>query len=50
MGALRLTMGRETTAADVDFVIEKLPGIVARVRAMNRNPDAGEAPQGWRGS
>jgi cysteine desulfurase len=50
MGALRLTMGRETTEADVDFVIEKLPGIVARVRVMNRNLDAGEAPQGWQGS
>jgi cysteine desulfurase len=33
MGALRLTLGRENTAADVDFVIGKLPEIVARVRA-----------------
>ena len=32
MGALRLTLGRTTTAADVDFVIEKLTDIVARVR------------------
>lgn len=32
MGALRLTLGRENTEADVDFVIEKLPEIVARVR------------------
>jgi cysteine desulfurase len=35
MGALRLTLGRENTEADVDAVIEKLPEIVARVRAMN---------------
>lgn len=32
LGALRLTLGRENTAADVDFVIEKLPEIVRRVR------------------
>jgi cysteine desulfurase len=36
MGALRLTLGRENTEADVDFVVEKLPEIVARVRGMNR--------------
>jgi cysteine desulfurase len=34
MGALRLTLGRENTEADVDFVVEKLPGIVERVRGM----------------
>jgi cysteine desulfurase len=38
MGALRLTLGRENTEADVDFVVEKLPEIVARVRAMGQNP------------
>jgi cysteine desulfurase len=36
MGALRLTLGRENTEADVDTVIEKLPEIIARVRAMNQ--------------
>jgi cysteine desulfurase len=35
MGALRLTLGRENTEADVDAVIEELPEIVARVRAMS---------------
>jgi cysteine desulfurase len=32
LGALRLTLGRENTEADVDFVIEKLPEIVERIR------------------
>jgi cysteine desulfurase len=32
MSALRLTLGRENTEADVDFVIEKLAAIVAAVR------------------
>lgn len=35
MGALRLTLGRENTGDDVDFVVEKLPQIVERLRAMN---------------
>ncbi len=32
MSALRLTLGRENTEADVDFVMEKLTEIVARIR------------------
>ena len=36
MGALRLTLGRENTEADVDFVVETLPGIVARMRAVGQ--------------
>jgi cysteine desulfurase len=32
LGALRLTLGRLTTDADVDVVLEKLPDIVRRVR------------------
>jgi cysteine desulfurase len=50
MGALRLTLGRENTDADVDFVIERLPEIVACVRAMNRKLGAGEVPRDWRES
>jgi cysteine desulfurase len=38
MGALRLTLGRENTEADVDTVIETLPEIVARIRAMSSIP------------
>jgi cysteine desulfurase len=33
LGALRLTLGRENTEVDVDYVAVKLPEIVARLRA-----------------
>ena len=36
LGALRLTLGRENTEADVDFVVEKLPEIVERIRGNSR--------------
>jgi cysteine desulfurase len=49
MGALRLTLGRDNTEADVDVVLEKLPGIVARVRDMNRNLETGAAPRDRQG-
>ncbi len=32
LGALRLTLGRENTEADVDFVVAKLPEIVEKLR------------------
>jgi len=32
-GALRFSLGRSTTTADIDFVVEKLPEIVRRVRS-----------------
>jgi cysteine desulfurase len=35
LGSLRLTLGRQNTQADVDFVINRLPPIVERARAMN---------------
>lgn len=34
-GSLRLTLGHETTREDVDFVCDKLVGIVAGLRAMS---------------
>lgn len=34
-GSLRLTLGRENTAEDVDYVLEKLPGVVEELRAMS---------------
>ncbi|HWJ03190.1 MAG TPA: cysteine desulfurase NifS [Verrucomicrobiae bacterium] len=34
-GSLRLTLGRENTQADIDHVLEVLPGIVGRLRAMS---------------
>ncbi len=34
-GSLRLTLGRENTAEDVDYIMEKLPPIVERLREMS---------------
>ncbi|MDD6795464.1 MAG: cysteine desulfurase NifS [Clostridiaceae bacterium] len=34
-GSLRLTMGDETTDEDVDYVLEKLPPIIERIRSMS---------------
>ena len=34
-GSLRLTLGRENTAEQVEFVMEKLPPIVERLRQMS---------------
>lgn len=34
-GSLRLTLGRGSTAAEVDYVLGILPGLVANLRAMN---------------
>ena len=33
-GSLRITLGRDNTDADVDALLEVLPGLVARLRAM----------------
>jgi cysteine desulfurase len=35
LGAMRLTLGRSTTQADVDYVLEILPGIVEKLRATS---------------
>ena len=37
-GHLRLTLGHSTTDADVDFVVEQLPAIVERLRALSTRP------------
>jgi cysteine desulfurase len=34
-GSLRLTLGRGTTAADIDYVLAEIPQIVERLRAMS---------------
>jgi cysteine desulfurase len=34
-GSLRLTLGKENTAEDVDYVLEILPGIVEKLRKMS---------------
>lgn len=37
-GHLRLTLGHSSDAADVDFVLEHLPAIVERLRALSTRP------------
>ena len=34
-GSLRLTLGRDNTEQDVDYVLEQLPKIVERLRSMS---------------
>lgn len=34
-GSVRVSMGRGTTAEDMEYFLEELPGVVERVRAMN---------------
>ena len=34
-GSLRLSLGRENTEADVDYVLDTLPGIIERLRVMS---------------
>ena len=43
-GSLRLTLGRENTDADVDKVLEVLPGVVSRLRAMSPTYEAATCP------
>ena len=35
VGSLRLTLGEENSEADVDYILEVLPGIVARLRELS---------------
>jgi cysteine desulfurase len=41
-GSLRVSLGRETTADDVEYFLDELPAIVEQVRAMTRR-EAGSA-------
>jgi cysteine desulfurase len=41
-GSLRLTLGRDTTEADVDKVLEVFPGVVETLRAMSPVYEAGK--------
>jgi cysteine desulfurase len=34
-GSIRLSLGRDTNEEDVDYVLGKLPGIIARLRRMS---------------
>jgi cysteine desulfurase len=35
LGALRLSLGRQTTEADIDSVLEVLPKIIEKIRHLN---------------
>ncbi len=43
-GSLRLTLGRENTEADIDVVIEQLPGIVQKLREISPLYDPASCP------
>ena len=34
-GSIRMSLGRENTQEDVDYVLEKLPGIIGKIREMS---------------
>ncbi|MDP9313738.1 MAG: cysteine desulfurase NifS [Chloroflexota bacterium] len=34
-GSIRLTVGKDTTHADVDYVLDKLPGMIERLRSVS---------------
>ena len=34
-GSLRLSISHDTTDEDIEYIIEKVPGIVARLREMS---------------
>lgn len=37
LGALRLSLGRQTTEAEIDYVLDKLPNIIQKIRQLNPN-------------
>ena len=46
-GSLRLSLGRESSEADVERLLEVLPGVVERMRALSPVPVT-EVPDAWR--
>jgi len=34
-GSVRMSLGRENTMADVEYVLDKLPGVISRIREMS---------------
>jgi cysteine desulfurase len=43
-GSLRLSLGKSNTEQDIDFVVEKLPGIIQRLREMSPLYDPESCP------
>jgi cysteine desulfurase len=40
LGALRLSLGRQTTAGDIETVLETLPEIIKKIRQLNPTYEA----------
>jgi len=36
LSALRLTLGQQTTASDIDTVLAKLPGVIEKLREFQQ--------------
>jgi len=34
-GSIRMSLGRESSLEDVEYVLDKLPGIISRIREMS---------------
>jgi len=49
-GSLRLTLGRENTAADIETTIEAVTRCVARLRAASAAPEPAQAPAAMSGA
>jgi cysteine desulfurase len=49
-GSLRLTLGRENTATDVETTVEAITRSVARLRAASATPEPAEAPAAMSGA
>jgi cysteine desulfurase len=43
-GSLRVTLGRENTEEEVDYLLEVLPGVVSKLREIS--PFSAERPMG----
>jgi len=46
-GSLRLSLGRDSSEADVERLLAVLPGVVERMRALSPVPVT-EVPEAWR--
>ncbi|EKD28988.1 MAG: Aminotransferase, class V:Aromatic amino acid beta-eliminating lyase/threonine aldolase [uncultured bacterium] len=45
-GSIRFSLGRETTEQDINYVLEKLPLVIGKIRKMSTAYDLGENKNG----